>query len=340
MANLHFFNPENDLALASGLTSYTPPAAARNLRRGSCLLPMLWADDDDRILVIDEYSEAEELRMRQLSGFQGEIVRSGRGQHLPQPWGWSHYAASLFERLGVDSALLPSQPQLEAYRELSHRRTAIEILRQLNYPSELLPVEAFTAAEARAAVDRFGRAVVKQPWSCSGRGVFFSPEMAEGQLSSIIEASVRRQGRVIVEPMFDRELDFACLFRSSDGKVSFEGFSMFQTSADGRYGGNVVAPQDYIASRLPLDILSPIIPRLEDILTRLTASTYEGWMGVDMLSYRSADGDIQIAPCIELNLRRTMGVAALEFARRHPQNLSQPILLAATPSGVTLNPLA
>ncbi|MEE1289057.1 MAG: hypothetical protein UHK44_10745, partial [Bacteroidaceae bacterium] len=44
---LHIFNPENDMALASGSPGYTPPANIRAYRRRHWELPRQWAAPED-----------------------------------------------------------------------------------------------------------------------------------------------------------------------------------------------------------------------------------------------------------------------------------------------------
>ena len=99
MAIFHLFNPEHDLALAYGKEGFTPPAAARNLRKGLGFLPAFWADEGDWV-VVDDVEEAE----RQASRFAtllpkvnfcqwkqlGQIARGTDGKPLIDPWGWNH----------------------------------------------------------------------------------------------------------------------------------------------------------------------------------------------------------------------------------------------------------
>ena len=50
---LHSFNPEHDIALASGLSNFTAPHAGRQLRHDLGFLPAIWAKEGDAILVDD-----------------------------------------------------------------------------------------------------------------------------------------------------------------------------------------------------------------------------------------------------------------------------------------------
>ena len=60
-----------------------------------------------------------------------------------------------------------------------------------------------------------------------------------------------------------------------------------------------------------LDILKEICSA---VLSQHIAARYEGPLGVDMMLVKTAQG-IMLHPCIEVNLRRTMGYVALDVAR-------------------------
>ncbi|MDE5915106.1 MAG: hypothetical protein K2G71_00870, partial [Duncaniella sp.] len=70
-----------------------------------------------------------------------------------------------------------------------------------------------------------------------------------------------------------------------------------------------------LADMIDFDSLMGIISRQKEILTELTATAYKGWMGVDMMVYNDG-GRRRVMPCVELNLRMTMGVVALKVSER------------------------
>lgn len=85
---------------------------------------------------------------------------------------------------------------------------------------------------------------------------------------------------------------------------------------DGVYTGNTLAPQAALERVLArqfdgLDILKEICSA---VLSQRIAARYEGPLGVDMMLVKTAQG-IMLHPCIEVNLRRTMGYVALDVAR-------------------------
>lgn len=118
-----------------------------------------------------------------------------------------------------------------------------------------------------------------------------------------------------VEPHLHRLRDFATLFHCQGGEVTYRGLSLFATDAAGNYSGNIVASRQVLRDMLGID-LDLTVERLKRALKECIEG-YAGWVGVDMMEHRLADGTRAIAPCIEVNLRMTMGVAAL-FAADSP----------------------
>ncbi|MDE5745940.1 MAG: hypothetical protein K2H84_09870, partial [Paramuribaculum sp.] len=76
-------------------------------------------------------------------------------------------------------------------------------------------------------------------------------------------------------------------------------------------------PQYEIARKigLPQTILEELAARLEKSLTDIVAPGYSGPVGIDMMLAETPDG-LEIIPCIEMNLRYTMGFIASAMAER------------------------
>lgn len=316
MASLFLFNPENDLALAANSPYYTPPAAAKKIRDAGALIPMWLAKPGDFILAPEEKRE-EANRMREKYGLSGELFtrKDIASVDKCEPWGWSPLAVQTFRKAGISEEILPAPETIQKYRRLSHRRTSIDILKALDF--ELLPVEAQTVNEALEAFHAFGGKVfLKFPWSCSGRGVF--PLDTAQKVSKIAADGISRQGSVIIEPAYNKTKDFAMLFYCSDGKAHFHALSCFDTAAGGAYGGNMIAPQQKIAEAIGLeeDLLTELSGKLEKALTEIVAGDYSGPVGIDMLIADSPDGQL-IVPCVEINLRYTMGFIAAIASTTH-----------------------
>ena len=182
--SLLFFNPWNDLALASGDAHYTPPASAMQMAQDLRDLPQLWAPHDLRRLSV---------------------------------WGWSPLLVTQLREKGVDEALLPSAEQMAAYRAASSRQTAVRLLARWR---ERFP-EAFgngvlvgeskmcmTLQEVLAAVTAYGNeAMLKAPWSGSGRGVHPVHGGVSDKNLAWVTRTLQRQGAVEVEPSYNKVVD-------------------------------------------------------------------------------------------------------------------------------------
>lgn len=134
---------------------------------------------------------------------------------------------------------------------------------------------------------------------------------------------IRSQGCVVVEPDRRRVADFAVLYRVDGGVASFHALSAFATDSRGAYRGNLVMSDAAIIDRIGIDPM-PEAEKMAAALTRVVGPHYTGWAGVDMVTTSAGD----IYPCIELNLRATMGVVAAAMRRY----FDRPMLLAPSPA--------
>ncbi len=323
---LHLFNPENDLALAANHERYTPPAAAVALRRCGALIPAWLAEPGDCVLVANdqEAQAAEELRL--LYGIKINAVSMAEsGTDDFRPWGWSRHARRCFIDAGADPEHLPDDCRLDRHRQLSSRLTTVDICEYLGLEP---PVVAETVEDAmRAVAENHDRthdgSYMKMPWSSSGRGVVPTAGMKPELISRRAADRIRSQGCVVIEPDRCRRADFAVLYRIEGGKARFHALSAFATDSRGSYRGNLVMPDSAIVDHIGIDP-TYWIEKMSEAMTAVIASDYTGWAGVDMVTTESG----RIYPCIEINLRATMGVVA---AAMRPY-FSRPMLLAPSPA--------
>ena len=321
MNRLFLFNPENDIALAMGLPRITPPRQAALLHKAGAMLPFWLGDSEDAVLLDARDIKEASRWLESLDGVSGPgaVVSGGASRWAPEPWGWSLDAVSQFEKSGVT---FPKREEVEIrmrrIRELSHRRTALDFLSRWEESGEMLPfhlpVETSYSAEVVEYVETFGKAMVKSPWSSSGRGVF--PVSIETMDASIarIEGIMRHQGSVMVEPLLPKLQDFAMLFHYSQGKAEFAGYSLFYNSTATNYGGNYIGSDQMIIGRLEELVLQSELERVgrktSSILTDILGNDYDGPLGVDMMICGEAGETPWIDPCVEINLRYTMGFVA------------------------------
>lgn len=282
-------------------------------------MPELWAGPTDAILAPGQRT------------FDPEAVTSC------SPWGWSLDARRQFLLAGVRPEVLPTEEAIARMRLLSHRRSSVTLLTLMGLP-ELAAREVTDPAEVEAAEATTPGVWLKSPWSCSGRGVLCASSLPPGALRERAAGIIHRQGSVMVERgLAGKRLDFAALFTAHPGgDVEFEGWSVFRAEGRGAYCGNMVAPQHELLSTILATGHDPrpFIAPLNSALSRLIKGDYTGPLGIDMMVH---DGGIH--PCIELNLRRTMGTVALALAARGRRGLLAWEHTAA-PSGRPLLPPA
>ena len=316
------FNPEHDLALAANLSNFTAPHAGRQLRADLGFVPAIWAAADDFVLVENvEDAERRFLRLtrRPFGRFIAKELLCKLQFSAVDVWGWDLAIRAYLLRWGVDAAVMPTVTQIDAIRQLSHRRYAMQLLESLQMPGTIGCASETDQMDIIA--DRLHRGehlVVKAPWSSSGRGVRFM----EGDMNIYDKGWVRhvieKQGSVMVEPYYNKVKDFGMEF-VSDGKgiVSYVGLSLFQTS-NGAYTGNILASEDekehMISRYISVDLLKAIRQKICTLMGVLLKDRYAGAFGIDMMVVRRDDGDgFLLHPCVEINLRRTMGHVAISL---------------------------
>ena len=285
------------MALADGHPGYTPPVQIQQMRRELWWLPQWWADEEDIV-------------------WNGEERLNLSGDTRILPWGWSPALCHQLQQAGVQESLLPSQKELEHLRQLSHRQTAVSLLQELR--SEL-PLDGHLAGnsvlcrsieEAEETVNQYGEALLKSPWSSSGRGLM---KTDNPQWKAWAKRILKAQGSIVVEQFLHKVTDFALEFwLDGKGGVEYRGLSLFYTNERGAYLGNWVAPEEqklaWLAQYIPLQYLQAIRAWWT---ARLSRFDYAGPVGIDMMLAQEG-----ICPCIEVNWRWTMGLVSCLVAEQ------------------------
>ncbi len=345
---MHLFYPSHDIALAHGVKHFNPPAAALRLQEDLAYLYEIW----NQPFLHHETT-------------------------IPIPWGWDWDTRDLICRgYGVKRSQLPTDEDLEQIRQLSNRRTSIQLLEKLAEKTQLWPKEFRKVVDLTLPKyldtedklwqfitehDAAGKPfVLKTPWSSSGRGLHVSRTRTQNGL--VVDNSrtilmkqalgtIHKMGGILGEEWIDRKAqDFAMLFYASSKEVRFIGYSLFDNdeSANGTtYRQGYLLSNEKIMKRLslPLEILSSIAQAYEEILTEmlrpfLGKTWHLGYLGIDMMTYYEGANEakneveneteniggneakniaknkaknepqttLKLHPCIELNLRCTMGV--------------------------------
>lgn len=286
-----YTNFSHELALGRNLRFYTPPANVVTMER-----------------------DLEEL---------GRFF-CPRGELTYNPfapvWGWNKSLVNQLRAEGCEA--LPDDNCLNAIRLLSSRQTAVGCLSKIKECCNSLPVvgESVFCGNIET-VEKYveGRqCVLKQPYSGSGRGLMSAKgELLPKQRDWAIK-TLREQRGLVVEPFYNKVADFAMEFLVTQSAVEYEGLSLFSTSADFSYEGNVLAPQDVLKQRLEARLGCDFIDLLREVvagvLREVFVGNYLGYLGVDMMLVE-VGGEVFVHPCVEINVRRTMGLLSLELAR-------------------------
>lgn len=341
--DIYLFNPTCEYAVANGHASWQPNRLLQKMEDDLGTLPLFFARPEDVILVKTLPSEEflESLKKIEIKPprfvLTNDISKKNPFINEPVnrllPWGWSPAAHRLLGPLKdfcaeefKKSPVFNWKPE---YREIYSKKFALEILKKIlsKLPPEkvlsphLLPQVCTSKAELEEQIRRWGKIMVKAPWSSSGRGLQRVTKMpVVEKVWEKLLGMVSEQGYAIAEPLLDKVLDIALQFEIYQGKTNYLGISRFSTDEKGQYQGNNLNgwPDDLntqilqFAESLPDLVLKPLINALE---TSLLAKYYEGNFGVDMLIFRDNDGNLRVNPCLEINVRLNMGLLSLHIEK-------------------------
>lgn len=320
---LHIFNPENDLALADGSAYYCPPPAAVQIAYNLASLPLWFADEQDCVLLPDDVHRNYYNRISSLFTVSSPYVHEMQGGITScMPWGWSPLVKRRLQVMGFDN-ILPDDASIALIRELSNRKSSIKILSALKEKGikiPPLPLYCTEPDDVANFINSRSRCVVKAPWSGSGKGIAWGIGRVEPPMEHFYKGVIRRQGGVVCEDFLDGRVEFAMEFFTDGTTVSFAGYSLFK-SFKGSYSGNILATdneiEQFLSQYVPLEELTCIKEILPEVMqSLLNGSGYIGYFGIDMMIYEDSSV-MYINPCMELNLRMSMGMVARKFFDRY-----------------------
>lgn len=338
ISQIHYFNPGHETAVLLRSENYTPPANVQRMIKELSCLPVWYADSNDFVFTEEVISPRFfSLQPKEFRPFATLISRKElkqKGASLPEmvaaPWGLSPHSLHLFDELKMNCRLTLSVPSWkEEYFELTGRQTAVECLELIRQqlPDLSIPVAPKFCKKIRE-VEKYlilqnAPFVVKTPYSSSGRGLHW---IAERKLTpkdrTWIEGAINKQGTVSIECGLDKVQDLAMEFYSDgEGNVIYKGISVFGTEEKGAYAGNVLGNQEYLTAPIKRwigeDIYLQIQNAVTDALKSIYGNTYRGYLGVDMLVYKTKNGLYALHPCIEINMRYTMGMLAIRLSQQY-----------------------
>lgn len=338
MSRIHYFNPGHETAVLLGKQNYTPPTNVRKMQKDLALLPVWYAEEDDLVYMEEKPSDRffshlpDELHPAPTPATKAMLAQNA--YFLPQieaaPWGISPHSLHLFERLRESTKLRLSIPEWkEDYFRLTGRQTAAECLEKIRtiLPDLPIPVAPRFCTKIRE-IEKYmilcnAPFILKTPYSSSGRGLLWvDKRKLDTKTKNWIEGAFNKQGTVSIECGLDKIQDFAMEFYSDgQGEVRYEGLSVFHTEERGSYTGNILEEQGTMLQRVTRltgeETYTRVQEAVRSVLRETYGSIYTGYLGVDMLVYKQRDGSFAIHPCIEINMRYTMGMVALRLYQKH-----------------------
>ena len=329
----YIFNPEHDLCLANGSPHYLPPASALKFRADCHRQVEQWLEGimgeapygNADIIVPWGWNSVLVKQLRQ-EGVPEHLLPNEEYLNLIREYSRREHAVKCAEYL--NRCNIQQNAPLTAAAESSGACNSAMAKSGCGqcYPSVAesssgqcypLPIVAKSIRDVEAALERWGRIVLKSPLSGSGKGIrWVSEALSHSDIGWCLH-SLEHYGSIIAEERQNVIQDFAMLFSCNlpfKSGIEFFGYSLFYTS-NGAYKGSVVENDSFIEEHLcsqgaNLAELHRIRAQLQEHLTKELADWYKGFLGVDMFLFSPADKEHRRAllnPVVEINLRLTMG---------------------------------
>jgi hypothetical protein len=317
--------------------NYTSPANVRIMAEDLALLPAWYAEDGDYVLVDAPTTRIypgwlpAAIQLGSTAVSTGDLKNKSLSlPHLEaEPWGLSQQSLHLFDGLRQAYELDIDLPVWkDEYVALTGRQTAADCLVRIqqalpdiDFPpppvflSQIEEIEEYLSQNT-------GEVVLKTPYSSSGRGLLW---LTDGRLSesdrNVIKGMLRTQNVVSLEHKLKKDVDFAIEFYSDGkGNVYEKGASLFLTTVKGAYKCNLLMTQDSVWGELAKFGADKVLDRVREtmpgVLRDVFGSKYTGYLGVDMIIHK-VDGGLAFHPCVEINLRRTMGMVAINLVEKY-----------------------
>jgi hypothetical protein len=336
------------MAVLNNSISYMPPTGLRLFENNLAAITMWLAQSTDIVLTPNE-PDTEFLKIiasigapmpRFLSLLQ--LNRSNDALTELRPWGWSreihHRLRLLKHRCSEHYQASPNAEWQTSYQAFFSRSTGVQLSNEIiNISRPLshiriphLPLQANSVDELKKQVNYFnGKVVLKAPWSSSGRGIQKIDTTKNRQPDYFwAQGIIKQQGFILVEPLLNKLHDLSFHYHIfPEGEVKYLGHNFFITDDAGRFKGSYIDafPVQIINTNELDDLTKAIIVTSETLKTALAKMAlhnhYTGPVGIDALWYEAENGQRQMHPSIEINLRHTMGLINIQLRQYiHPSS--------------------
>jgi len=349
-ANVYYYNPTCELAVANGSFSYMPPLLLQEMERDLSILPFSFGAKNDFVLTETEQSVGFVQKLKD-SGFElPTFCALADLEAIPAasfgnicPWGWSpatHFKLkNLKEKCTDEFKTSPVSNWEKEHQLLFERSTSLILLSEIlnNNPTDwfidqsLTGVKVTNYEEIELLLKKHSPLVIKAPISSSGRGIqIIRSKTLNVSKRQWISGILKQQHYLIAEPFMEKLTDLSFQFQVlPNSEVDYLGYSVFETNSNGQYKGTLIHPD-----------LKSILPEENDVelekMIRTTAKTikeelgksvyanfHRGFLGVDALIFKNQNR-IMMQPCIEVNSRMNMGILTKLLEKKiHPHSSGQ-----------------
>ena len=299
------FNPEHEQCLSNGTRNFCPDQSSRKFAKDCA-----------------------------------EIMRFGLSGEEINVWGWDLVIKNRLVNQGIPETSLPGDDYIAMVRQLAHRRESLKLSEHLkssldstvlSFPAQL---EARSLEDLAGFIEEYGTVMVKAPWSSSGKGL---RRLYRGRVTDNDWGRCRRvmekQGSLIVEQLQNPVLNVGIQMRMKQGKAELENYSIFETCRCA-YKDNLLVSDDFVrrqcARYLPEGLLDEVCASIAEYLEQSEFSQYSGYLGVDTYVLRTDFGSYMLRPCVEINLRMTMGIVASRVYRHFKDRFADGAYLMET----------
>jgi len=278
-------------------------------------LPLLYADQADVLFVSDLPPESyweniQQYGLHPVPIFSHNIPSS---PHLKiESWGASRLIAQWAKAHGISYAM----PDWDVVKEVNSKVFSFS-------HSPLLPGATLLHNESEARkwmMTLQGDKVLKTAFGVSGRGHLHikNPTVPWDAVLHFLHSEWDQDRAVIAEPWVERSLDFSTQwFLEKTGGIVYVGATLCCNDERGRYRSNRVGNETDLFGDA-LIFLEEHKSYAREMLQRISRCGYFGHVGCDAMVYRMpCSTDRLLQPIVEINARKTMGWAALQFQQKH-----------------------
>lgn len=331
---IHYFNPGHETAVLNQSKYYQPAANQVKMQEDLAYLPAWYAQPGDYVLTHNEILPVSGNISDLFPEALNKEMFGGLKKQKVDIWGLSPqaiYFAELFSEKHKLDLDIPTWT--DSIYKLNSRVSAWNCLRELiqstsSIESDILP-NYYTSLEEieKRLLLSDSCLLLKSPYSSSGRGLLWLPAGEIDRSSKqIITGLLRKQKQVSLEKVLDKQLDFSMHYETKDNQVIFRGYSLFNTNSKGAYTDTILDSQDNIAAIINQYHLPENMDWIKEMhrkfIEESIAPYYTGNIGIDMMIYRS-ENDYKLHPCVEINLRKSMGYLSLCLYENHIQKESR-----------------